>query len=142
MIVTLIRRSMWKVENPKLIEGTDQSLHFSFGKKIIFSFQSLTFAHNIYDSGTPNLTKCPWNVRGRAVNNLHGEIPSQLLVVYPRFFVQPSFNPLLDLLNSHGGRYPYVDDCKKTDEFELGLCRDEMDDRQVKAFFNLVFSPK
>jgi hypothetical protein len=45
----------------------------------------------------------------------------------------------MDLLNSHG-RQPFKGDCSSNEEVDSCFCRIEIEDKQLKALLNLLFS--
>ena len=58
-----------------------------------------------------------------------------------RFFHLSFKEPVLDLLNSHGGKQPLKGDCRNNEEVDNCFCRIEIDDRQLKALLlRLLFS--
>lgn len=48
--------------------------------------------------------------------------------------------PLLDFLDSHGGKQPFKGDCRNNEEVDNCFCRIEIDDRQLNALLRLLFS--
>lgn len=48
--------------------------------------------------------------------------------------------PLLDLLNSHGGKQPFKGDCRNNEDVDNCFCLIEIEDRQLKALLSLFFS--